>query len=342
MKRPVVAITLGDPGGIGPEVTLKALSRLRADPLFKSAYFIWIGIPSLFEAAHRRLRIPLSPVWLPVVDESKLELGRIHLLDIATSPVALETQQLRIIPTRFDLGKVSERNGYLAWTSLRIGAYLASCGIVQALVTAPVHKQAMRLVSPGFVGHTEYLAQVSRVKKVAMMFDAGRFRLTLVTTHLPLRKVPMSLNKRDICDKVRLTADFLRRRFRIRRPRIAVLALNPHGEEFGTEERRIILPAIRAMRSDHLVVTGPHPADGFFLEREETRCDAVIAMYHDQGLIPLKRLAGREAVNLTLGLPYVRTSPDHGTAFEIAGLWKADETSMWRALCLAVQLARGI
>jgi 4-hydroxythreonine-4-phosphate dehydrogenase len=203
-----------------------------------------------------------------------------------------------------------------------------------------VNKEAMRLVDPRFSGHTEYLARMSGTKQYAMMFEARGLRVTLVTIHVPLARVSACLRREDIEAKIRLTHDFLRRFHHIRRPRLAVTALNPHGREFGREEDEKIAPAIRRARQLGIQAEGPFPGDAIFYEAYHGAYDAVIAMYHDQGLGPLKTVGFDHAVNVTLGLPFVRTSPDHGTAFDIAYRNQARENSMLEALKLAIRLSR--
>jgi 4-hydroxythreonine-4-phosphate dehydrogenase len=221
-----------------------------------------------------------------------------------------------------------------------VGAHLAACGFVDALVTAPVNKEAMRLAEPRFIGHTEFLAGVSKAREVAMMFDGGRLKVTLATIHVPLKEVSSRLRTPGLVSKIALTWEFLRRFYRLSAPRIAVAALNPHGREFGSEEEKIILPAIRLARRRGIAAAGPFPGDEVFYAAYHGRHDAVIAMYHDQGLAPLKTVAFDTAVNITLGLPFIRTSPDHGTAFDIAGRNRADESSMLAALEKALLFSR--
>ena len=231
----------------------------------------------------------------------------------------------------FSVGEVSAWNGALAYTALKIAAYQAACGLVQGVITAPLNKNAVRFIDSKFSGHTEYLAKVARVKDYAMMFASKRFCVTLVTIHMPIKEVARSLKTEDIVSKVLLTHDFLKAHLKIRKPRIGVSALNPHGSEFGTEENQIIRPAVELISKKGIEVKGPLSGDEIFYEAYEGRLDAVIAMYHDQGLGPFKMIAFRDGVNVTLGLPYLRTSPDHGTAFDIAYQNKADPASFQSA-----------
>jgi len=217
---------------------------------------------------------------------------------------------------------------------------------VDALVTGPVNKEAMRLVEPKFVGHTEYLARTARVKEFAMMFlkegadGSPPLRITLVTIHVSLRRVSRLITEEMVYEKIRLTHDFLKERLGIEKPRIGVSALNPHGKETGEEEEKSITPAIQKARGEKIQVFGPASGDTIFYEAYRGEYDAVIAMYHDQALAPFKLVAFETGVNVTLGLPYVRTSPDHGTGFDIAYLGKADARSMGSALECAVRLIK--
>ncbi len=333
MRYPTIAITLGDPGGIGPEVTVKALARLKKEPAFRRTRFILIGLKKLYESLARKgkLRLKFEELSSLASDPKFLSPGVLYVLDMG--------DQEKASLNAYSMGKVSRRNAILAYASLNAGAYLATSGLVQGLVTSPVHKEAMRLVDRKFVGHTEYLAAAAKVRKFAMMFDAGRLKVTLVTIHVPLKRVSASITQEDIMTKIRLTHQFLRRFYGLKKPRIAVSALNPHGKEFGLEEERKIVPAVRVMRKRNINVTGPLPGDTVFYEAYRGHYDAVIAMYHDQGLAPLKTVAFDRAVNVTLGLPFVRTSPDHGTAFNLAGKNLADGSSMLAAIQLACRLS---
>lgn len=217
-------------------------------------------------------------------------------------------------------------------------------GQVDAIVTAPVNKAALRDAGFRIPGHTEYLAELSGTKRFEMMLVGGALRVTLVTRHLAMKSVAASLTRSRVADAIVLTNLELRRSFGVRRPTIAVCALNPHAGEkgnFGREEIEIITPAVKAARKrTDARISGPMPADSLFHEAYQGRYDAEICMYHDQGLIPLKMISRGSGVNVTLGLPFVRTSPDHGTGYEIAPRFKADAGSMKEALLLAARLSR--
>ena len=346
MKRPVIAITLGDPGGIGPEVIAKSLQDLKP---FAGAFLLLIGAASVFEFLEEtlQLRLPFNPI--PTLHKDFLREDSINFLDVTE-------ESRRLLKNKsfshsendilFEIGQVSARNAALALASLKAGAFQAATGLVDALVTAPVNKEAIRLIERRFTGHTEYLARTARTQRFAMMFlkekegAAPPLRVTLVTIHVPLKKVARLVTQDAILEKIRLTDDFLKKRLGIPTPQIGVAALNPHGRETGEEEETVIEPAIRAARSEQIRVAGPIAGDRIFFDASQGLYDAVIAMYHDQALAPFKLVAFETGVNLTLGLPYLRTSPDHGTAFDIAYQGKANPSSMKAALQTAIQLLK--
>lgn len=222
---------------------------------------------------------------------------------------------------------------------LQKGVELIKGGVVDALVTAPLSKSAVNAYAPGFKGHTEYLADAFQVKRFDMMFVSGVMRLSLVTRHEPLKRVPALITKDAVLSSITLMHDTLKNTFKIRSPRIAVLGLNPHAGEqglLGREEITAIMPAIKSAKAKRIRAEGPFPADTFFCN--DKGFDGIVAMYHDQGLAPVKGLYFKNLVNYTAGLPFVRTSPVHGTAYDIAGKGVADPSSMIAAIQLACQL----
>ncbi|MFH1023257.1 MAG: 4-hydroxythreonine-4-phosphate dehydrogenase PdxA [Planctomycetota bacterium] len=308
MKK-IIAITLGDPFGIGPEITAKALAR---PDIRRLGAFRLYGSRDLFRAACRRAGIRF-PENIPMTD-----IGGGGVLPARRGP------------TRAG-GAVSIRALDAAVADIRRGA-------ARALVTAPVSKEALHRAGFAFPGHTEFLKSRLGAREVVMTFIGGGLRVALVTIHEPLARVPSLVTTGKVLATLRVFNDGLRRMFRVRRPRIAVAGLNPHAGEgglFGNEESRKILPAIRRARRAGISVEGPFPADTLFFTAREGRFDGVVAMYHDQGLIPVKLLAFDSGVNVTMGLPIVRTSPDHGTAFDIAGTGRANPGSMMAAIRLA-------
>ncbi|MBZ5557727.1 MAG: 4-hydroxythreonine-4-phosphate dehydrogenase PdxA [Acidobacteriia bacterium] len=288
MRLPRVAITAGDPAGIGPEIA----ARAAADPRVLEACEPVIYAP------------PSSPAFTP--------------------------------------GVLSGDAGRAAYDVIVRAVDDAQRGTVQAIATAPVNKEAFRLAGLPWHGHTDLLAHLTGASDVAMMFDSDALRVVLATVHIPLAEVPRALTAASLEKTIALTARELPR-FGVARPRIAVAGLNPHAGEhglFGCEEQTAMAPAIAACRSRGIDVAGPFPADTVFVRARRGEFDVVVACYHDQGLIPVKLVAFGRAVNVTLGLPIVRTSVDHGTAFDIAGKGVADPQSMIAAVLLAARLAR--
>lgn len=246
------------------------------------------------------------------------------------------------VPTTFTLGTPSAFTGRVAGACVEAAARLALAGHVDAVVTAPLAKSALKLAGIPFPGHTEYLASLAAAPSVAMMFVTGNLRLTLATIHIPLAEVPRHVTREKLLETYRLTREGLRRYLRMDEPRLAVLGLNPHaGEEgmFGNEEIDVVAPSIAEANAKGWNVAGPLPADSFFF-RKAKEFDGVIALYHDQGLIPVKLLSQGRAVNVTLGLPFLRTSVDHGTAFDLAGKGVADAGSLVAAAELAASWTR--
>lgn len=352
MKPSVIAISMGDPGGIGPEVTLKALRHLRKKERSpnspRAKRFVLIGSLSLLEFANQKFQTGLRfrPLLLGRFDQDEdFSEKEIPVFDITGSEHFLQKIKFWDRSHRhgrslqFAIGQVSPANGLLAIESVMWGVDLCLRGLADALVTAPLNKAAVRHVIPSFTGHTEFLKERTGAKRVAMMFIAGKFKMTLATMHVSLRDVSRSLNSNLIQEKIEMTHEALKKLFGIRSPKIGVAALNPHGSEFGREEERIIAPAIRRSKKRVPHVAGPIPGDEIFREVMEGKWDAIVAMYHDQGLAPFKMVAFREGVNMTLGLPFVRTSPDHGTAFDIAYRNKADFRPILSAIELAIKLA---
>lgn len=328
-RLPLVLVTLGDPAGIGPEVAVRAVQqpavRRRMRPVI-------LGHPSIVERTLRHLGLPV----------------RVHVLD-RLEAAGGDPEPILVWPVaglrcpRFHPGRTSPALGRLVLSALDQAIDLALAGQVDAICTGPICKAAVEAVRPGFVGHTEYLAQRTGSRHYCMMLSAGRLRLTFVTGHCALSRVPRLVTRRRLEVVIGLTVEALRR-LGVGRPRVAVAGLNPHAGEaglFGREEQRIIAPTVRSLRRRWPGLSGPHPPDALFRLAWRGEFDAVVCLYHDQGHIPLKMVALERGVNTTLGLPIVRTSPDHGTAFDIAGRGVADPRSMREALGMAARLARG-
>jgi 4-hydroxythreonine-4-phosphate dehydrogenase len=311
-----IGITMGDPAGIGPEIVLRSLSQLQQKREDYSALHetVLIGAPAIIEETKERYSIQ----WEGEVIDS----GNIDRRNV-------------------EYGKVSKLAGQASYDSVLKAHELTTSGYLSAMVTAPICKASVNLVHPAFSGHTELLANLTNTSKYAMMLAGSATRTVLVTTHVSIAHVASKLNETDILTKIELTDEFLRRDLAVGSPRIAVCALNPHAGEgiFGDEEERMISPAIEKARARGINANGPHPADTVFVNSDNF--DAIVAMYHDQGMIPIKIKEFGTAVNVTLGLPYIRTSPDHGTAFDIAGKGAANLSSMIRAIEFAGELVDG-
>ena len=325
--KPILAITMGDPAGIGPEIVVKALASPR---LWKICRPVVIGRLPVMEAAARAngTGIEFQPV-----DETPSAATRSRCLFVESGP-----ERDRIPP----VGRASAAGGRAALGAVTEAAHLALDGFVDAIVTAPISKEAIRAAGSPFPGHTEMLADITGAKRHAMMLLGGPLRVSLATIHVPLAQVPALVTARGVRDVIELTWEAVRR-FGLRRPKIAVCGLNPHAGEagiMGDEERLVIAPAVRAMAKKGVPVSGPYPADTIFFRAARGEFAAVVAMYHDQGLGPLKTLAFDTGVNLTLGLPIIRTSVDHGTAFDIAGKSRASPESLLAAIELAATMAR--
>jgi 4-hydroxythreonine-4-phosphate dehydrogenase len=287
VNKPRIAITVGDPAGIGPEIAARA-------------------------GSDRSVQDVCDPViYAPPAD------------------------------SRFEPGVLSADAGRAAYEVVVRAAADAQSGIVQAIATAPINKEALRLAGLPWNGHTDLLAHLTGANHVAMMFHSDRLRVVLATVHVALADVPRILTRTLMESTISLAARELPR-FGVERPRIAVAGLNPHAGEhglFGCEEEQVIGPAVAASRARGIDVSGPFPADTIFVRASRGEFDVVVACYHDQGLIPVKLVAFGQAVNVTLGLPIIRTSVDHGTAFDIAGRGIADPGSMIAAVRLAAKLA---
>ena len=324
-----LAITLGDPAGIGPEVILAAWARLRAERRAPPAFVV--GGPELLRQVAERLGIdcPIVPIADP--DEA--------LFASAAGLPVLAGVDGMWLPGRCDV--VGAR---LALASLQWGTKFALSGLASGLVTAPVSKGQLSEIGWDYPGQTEFLADAcGRPYRDAVMMLAGPSLRTIpLTVHVPLAEVPRLLSVDLIVHKARIVAEGLSRDFRILQPKLAIAALNPHageGGKFGDEDARIIAPAIAALQAEGIAATGPVPGDALFTPRARASYDAALCMYHDQALIPLKALEFDEGVNVTLGLPIIRTSPDHGTAFDIAGQGIADPGAMAAAIVMASEMA---
>jgi 4-hydroxythreonine-4-phosphate dehydrogenase len=331
--RPRIGITLGDINGIGPEVVLKCISDRRLLTFFEP-----VLVGSFLALNTTSAKLGYSDLEFRVVREmpENHSSGSPEDPVLVVDPVYGEEPPIRV-------GKITETAGRIAMSAVGLATDLCVDGRLDALVTGPISKEAIPLAGFRVPGHTEFIAARSRCELYTMMMVAEGIRIGLATTHLPLRDVPSNITVPGLIEKVQIIDDSLRRDFGIQRPRIAVLGLNPHASDggvIGDEEAEILEPAIKDVREQDRLVFGPFPADGFFATRKYRAFDAVLAMYHDQGLAPFKLLSFNTGINFTAGLPIVRTSPDHGTAFDIAGQGIASAESMRNAIYLALDIAR--
>ena len=327
-KTPLIAISMGDPAGIGAEVILKAAQAVGRE----EARLVVIGDRGALEATASRLggTVPRLREW------------RAGQRRAANTVDVLQVGSLQ--PSEAEPGHPTIAGAVAAYRYIIKGARMALEGEADALVTAPINKEWLNRAGHHFPGHSELLAQLSHTRRWRMMFAGGELRMALVTVHMALRQVSGALTRDGIFQTISLLAAYLRSESGIARPRITVLGFNPHAGEnglFGDEEARVIEPAIKRARRNGIDASGPVAPDTAFIRPNGTFCfDGAVAMYHDQGLIALKTLEFDRAVNITLGLPFIRTSPDHGTAYAIAGRGVANPASMIAAIGHAARAAR--
>lgn len=322
-----IAITMGDPAGIGPEIILKSLQTTEL-----------AGIPAVVVGCARTLQRAIDKGLVPsikinVIDsvgQAHFAAGTVNVIDV---PLAN--------PDGLVFGKVQAEAGDLAYRCIKRATELAMAGEVQSIATAPLNKEALHSAGHMYPGHTELLAKLTNSSDYAMVLYTDKLKVIHITTHISLRRFLDTLNQDRIKTVVKMADTFLRR-VGVDNPRIAVAGVNPHAGEnglFGDEELKIVNPAVSAMKEQGFNVTGACPPDTVFLQCQEGMYDMVVAMYHDQGHIPLKLLGFYDGVNITAGLPFIRTSADHGTAFDIAWTGKAKSESMEESIRLAIKLA---
>lgn len=317
-----IGITSGDINGIGLEVILKALDDVRILEQF---------IPVVYVSAkvfgyHKNLVDLYDFEYRTHQDASNLDSGKVNIINCYDDEI------------KITLGRVSQEGGQAASLSMHAAVADYKNGAIDAIVTAPIHKKAMQLSGFEFPGHTEYFAHACESGEALMVMSSERMRVALATVHVPLSQVAPMITKERVLSKIITFNESLKRDFGCHKPRIAILGLNPHaGDEglMGSEEKDAILPAIDVAKRKGILAYGAFAADGFFGRQQEDNFDGILAMYHDQGLIPFKSYSDGTGVNCTAGLPLVRTSPDHGTGFDIVGKKLADASSMRRALYAA-------
>ncbi len=327
-EKLVIGITMGDPGGIGPEIIVKAL----ADPqVRRQARFIVFGMAE--QLGYAADMIEMEPFWLRHQHE---KISR----DYPRNVMVADYDDYQVPTWLHSPGKVS---GEASIRFCRDAIDAAMDGIIDAMVTGPISKISWKMAGVTWPGHTEMIASRCKSPRKAMMFVAGPLKMALATIHEGLFAIRHKFTIGCVFEPIDLLNTALKEYFGIEKPKIAVAGLNPHAGEdgqFGDEEKRIISPAISLARSVGIDCCGPFPADTLFIHAAAGEFDGVVAMYHDQGLIPVKLLAFNNAVNITVGIPIIRTSPAHGTAFDIAGKGLADASSMKEAINIAVQMAR--
>jgi len=315
-----IAITVGEPAGIGPELCLRLAERTWAMPL------VLIGDKTALEVRAAALGLPVPPEFL-AGDQSPE-----HPVSIWNHP----------LPEFVLPGKLNPNNSREILYTLDTAIHGCVSGYFSAMVTAPVHKGAINDAGIAFTGHTEYLAEATNTERVVMMLVGGGLRVALATTHLPLKDVSAAITSESLATTLRIVEHDLRTKFGIAVPGIAVCGLNPHAGEggyLGHEEQDVIEPVVARFRAEGFNVHGPFPADTIFVPQHAAGYDAILAMYHDQGLPVLKYASFGNGVNVTLGLPFIRTSVDHGTALDLAGTGRADPGSLFAAVELAIDMA---
>jgi len=326
-NKPILGITVGDINGIGLEVILKALSHKKV---------LDICVPVIYGSSkvvsyHKNIVSLDEVTFYSQRNAERLHFEKINVVNVWNDNVNIT------------LGRATDLGGKYAQMSLDAAVADLKAGLIDALITAPIHKKSMQMAGFGHVGHTEYLTQELKSSNSLMILASGRLRVGLVTAHIPLKDVATTITKEAIIGKLQIFSESLRIDYGLERPLIAVLGLNPHaGEEgmLGDEEEKIIRPAVVECKKKGMMAFGPFPADGFFGSGQFHKFDGILAMYHDQGLIPFKALTFGSGVNFTAGLPAIRTSPDHGTAFDLAGKNEADPSSFLQAMFMAIDIFR--
>lgn len=326
--KPTIAVTMGDPCGIGPEVIVKGISKMNPSRFCRP--FV-TGNAEWMSQAAARFAPGLSIRPIQSLSEARFKEGELEVLDTAREDFS-----------QLQYGVPHPSAPSAALSAITEAAEMALRDEIDGITTAPIHKDQMKTIGFAFPGHTEFLADIAKAERVGMMMVGGGLKIMLATIHLPLKEAIVQTRKKPLLEMIRLTASGLKRDFGLQNARIAVAALNPHAGErglFGEEEKEEVIPAVEMARAEGINASGPYPADTLFYKLKQGQFDAVVALYHDQALIPIKLLAFGGAVNVTVGLPFIRTSVDHGTAYDIAGKGIADPGSFQAALTLAAQMA---
>lgn len=328
MKKTIkIGITVGDLNGIGLEIFLKYLNSKLYHKVASTSQFVLFANQNIIQ---EYLRILPKGKLLYTRFKELLTSGRIIVNEIESN-------------CEINFGEITKDTGKVSLESIEQSLQAFSNGSIDCLVTLPVCKEAIQMNNPDFIGQTEFIANYFYSPNPVMTFAYKKFRLGLVTTHLPLQKISQTITKNLLRSKIEAYEQSLKIDFNIKKPKIALLGLNPHSGEnglLGNEEVEIIIPIIRDFKKQGINIEGPYPADGFFAYQHYKKFDGIIACYHDQGLIPFKLISKGMGVNITANLPIVRTSPDHGTAYDIAGKNKADYRSLANAIYLAIKITK--
>jgi 4-phospho-D-threonate 3-dehydrogenase / 4-phospho-D-erythronate 3-dehydrogenase len=326
--KSIIALTVGDFNGIGPEVVLRSIAEPEISSICKP---ILVGPIDIWEEAAKSFLPSVNLIRIDKPAEIKKHYKGIPVVHIEGATVA-----------DMSPGRPSRISGTIAVEAVKMSVSICQDGHANAMVTAPVSKESINLAGYSYVGHTDMLMDLTQTEAVTMMMIAGSFRVGLVTVHIPLRNVADAITEREFILKTKTAIESLRRDFGIIDPRVAILGLNPHAGEsglLGDEEKEVITPTIKRLANEGYVVQGPFPADGFFGAKLHHNFDLIMAMYHDQGLIPLKLEGFEYGVNFSAGLPVIRTSPDHGTAYNIVGRGIASTVSITEAIKLCVSIS---
>jgi 4-hydroxythreonine-4-phosphate dehydrogenase len=326
MATPLIAVTMGDPAGIGPEIIAKTFAE---EGLGEENNALVVGDPKILERAANLVELPLQVNAIERPEEATFEPGTVDVLTVGE------------LPEDLPFGELDARAGEAAFRYVEKATKLASAGSVDAIATAPLNKEAMHLAGHKYPGHTELLAELTDTKDYAMMLVGADLKVIHVSTHVSLKEAIERVKPERELAVIHLAHDSLRA-LGVAKPKVAVAGLNPHAGEnglFGTEDAEMIAPAVASAVEEGIDATGPWPPDTVLMRAWRGEFDIVVVQYHDQGHIPIKLMGFDTGVNVTVGLPFFRTSVDHGTAFDIAGTGKADYTSMRAALDLARQLA---
>jgi 4-hydroxythreonine-4-phosphate dehydrogenase len=327
-----ICITMGDPAGVGPELCIRLLDRNKKAPALLVVGDLQVLKTALAKFGREKSRRAFKNAKIATGDSKLFPAAPLTVLSLS-----------RLDPKKIIRERASIKHGLASWKYIEAGVRLCRSGACDALLTMPVNKESMLKAGCPYPGHTQLLAALDRSKSEVMLMVLDRLRVALVTHHIALKKVPQNIAAGKILSILKIMAASLTTEFRIKRPRIGVLGLNPHAGEdgaLGDEEIKIISPAIRLAQKSGINATGPFPADTVFHRARSGEFDALLAMYHDQGIGPLKTLEFEKVVNVTLGLSFVRPSPGHGTAYTIAWTGKADPSSSFAAFDLALKLAR--